>query len=106
MLPKRSRTAPSFKSGGTNTPRAVGNAGCVVRGVGEWEGERGAQRPAGWGARVAKGSRLEICRRQPPKVRMLRPPLLRARGRSSVGRASAFQAEGRGFEPRRPLVLA
>src|SRR5213593_769850 len=26
-----------------------------------------------------------------------------ARGRSSVGRASAFQAEGRGFEPRRPL---
>ncbi len=25
------------------------------------------------------------------------------RGRSSVGRASAFQAEGRGFEPRRPL---
>src|SRR5256884_9496548 len=29
-----------------------------------------------------------------------------ARGRSSVGRASAFQAEGRGFEPRRPLSLA
>src|SRR5437773_9469598 len=26
-----------------------------------------------------------------------------ARGRSSVGRASAFQAEGHGFEPRRPL---
>src|SRR2546421_8475348 len=26
------------------------------------------------------------------------------RGRSSVGRASAFQAEGRGFEPRRPLA--
>src|SRR5438067_10957151 len=25
------------------------------------------------------------------------------RGRSSVGRASASQAEGRGFEPRRPL---
>src|SRR5213595_2718307 len=28
----------------------------------------------------------------------------RARGRSSVGRASAFQAEGHGFEPRRPLL--
>src|SRR5947209_20607133 len=28
-----------------------------------------------------------------------------ARGRSSVGRASAFQAEGRGFEPRRPLLV-
>src|SRR5262245_24495618 len=27
------------------------------------------------------------------------------RGRSSVGRASASQAEGRGFEPRRPLHL-
>src|SRR5206468_9527190 len=27
-----------------------------------------------------------------------------ARGRSSVGRASASQAEGRGFEPRRPLL--
>ena len=27
-----------------------------------------------------------------------------ARGRSSVGRASAFQAEGRGFESRRPLL--
>jgi hypothetical protein len=28
---------------------------------------------------------------------------LAARGRSSVGRASASQAEGRGFDPRRPL---
>src|SRR5206468_7324672 len=28
-----------------------------------------------------------------------------ARGRSSVGRASAFQAEGHGFEPRRPLLV-
>src|SRR2546430_12132663 len=27
----------------------------------------------------------------------------RLRGRSSVGRASASQAEGRGFDPRRPL---
>ena len=26
-------------------------------------------------------------------------------GSSSVGRASAFQAEGRGFEPRLPLLL-
>ena len=30
----------------------------------------------------------------------------RSCGRSSVGRASAFQAEGRGFEPRRPLQAA
>src|SRR5205823_3706847 len=29
--------------------------------------------------------------------------LLARRGRSSVGRASASQAEGRGFDPRRPL---
>src|ERR1700736_4564859 len=29
--------------------------------------------------------------------------LTRLRGRSSVGRASASQAEGRGFDPRRPL---
>ena len=28
------------------------------------------------------------------------------RGSSSVGRASAFQAEGRGFEPRFPLKTA
>jgi hypothetical protein len=27
------------------------------------------------------------------------------RGRSSVGRASASQAEGRGFEPHRPLLI-
>ena len=32
------------------------------------------------------------------------PHHLVARGRSSVGRASAFQAEGHGFEPRRPLA--
>ena len=31
---------------------------------------------------------------------------LKARGCSSVGRASAFQAEGRGFESRRPLEVA
>ncbi len=31
-----------------------------------------------------------------------RPPIL-LRGSSSVGRASAFQAEGREFEPRLPL---
>ena len=33
------------------------------------------------------------------------PPLFILSGRSSVGRASASQAEGRGFEPRRPLQL-
>ena len=32
-------------------------------------------------------------------MRLKWPP----RGRSSVGRASASQAEGRGFDPRRPL---
>ena len=31
--------------------------------------------------------------------------LIRNCGSSSVGRASAFQAEGRGFEPRLPLKL-
>ena len=33
-----------------------------------------------------------------------RPVGKRVRGCSSVGRASAFQAEGRGFESRRPLA--
>ena len=51
---------------------------------------------------------------QPSKVRILLPPLKIARnisrgvfrgcGSSSVGRASAFQAEGRGFESRLPLL--
>src|SRR6266545_886924 len=41
---------------------------------------------------------------RPTKVRILPPPWGDgARGCSSVGRASAFQAEGRGFESRRPL---
>jgi hypothetical protein len=31
------------------------------------------------------------------------PPFMSKCGRSSVGRATAFQAVGRGFEPRRPL---
>ena len=55
---------------------------------------------------------------QPSKVRILLPPLehnlknacrwqafFKARGSSSVGRASAFQAEGREFEPRLPLDM-
>ena len=33
-----------------------------------------------------------------------RPAAVQERGCSSVGRASAFQAEGRGFESRRPLL--
>ena len=32
------------------------------------------------------------------------PTMVAVRGCSSVGRASAFQAEGRGFESRRPLA--
>lgn len=38
-----------------------------------------------------------------PRARRLPPPLPASCGSSSVGRASAFQAEGRGFEPRLPL---
>ena len=36
---------------------------------------------------------------------LLHPSSLLLGGCSSVGRASAFQAEGREFEPRRPLQL-
>jgi hypothetical protein len=42
----------------------------------------------------------------PSKVRILpSPPLLFVCGNSSVGRARAFQARGRGFESRFPLHL-
>ena len=40
----------------------------------------------------------------PSEVRILLPPPKKS-GSSSVGRASAFQAEGRGFEPRLPLAF-
>src|SRR2546430_12147077 len=54
---------------------------------------------------------LPICQREQtvnlPRLALRRfesfPHHFVARGRSSVGRASAFQAEGHGFEPRRPL---
>ena len=41
----------------------------------------------------------------PLKARKAKPIGLLICGSSSVGRASAFQAEGRGFEPRLPLKL-
>ena len=44
---------------------------------------------------------LQPSRDRPDRRRALE---CRPRGRSSVGRASASQAEGRGFEPRRPLL--
>ena len=43
----------------------------------------------------------------PSQVRILLPPqhLKKLSGNSSVGRATAFQAVGRGFEPRFPLIF-
>ncbi len=46
---------------------------------------------------------------QPSEVRTLPSPPVESHGtggNSSIGRASAFQAEGRGFEPRFPLHLS
>src|SRR3954447_2155701 len=57
-----------------------------------------------------KDRTTRACERQAPGRRLPMPrergrdcALLAPRGRSSVGRASASQAEGRGFDPRRPL---
>jgi hypothetical protein len=58
----------------------------------------------------AADARVENARRMPQVAhvsqRRAREATIRARcGRSSVGRASASQAEGRGFEPHRPLHI-
>src|SRR5213592_3615002 len=104
--------AKPYPEGGTrsgfSTPRAAWNAGCIVsrgggRGSERGEGsERGAtnrrggvpERPKGADCKSAALTRYEGSNPS---------PTTRGRGRSSVGRASAFQAEGHGFEPRRPL---
>src|SRR3989441_8267192 len=76
------------------TPRQR-NAGSVVRGSFEGEGAVGC--PSGQREQTVNLPRLALRRFESF------PHHFVARGRSSVGRASAFQAEGRGFEPRRPL---
>jgi hypothetical protein len=61
--------------------------------------------------RDPKRPRLAVRRQHPARRRRARPADERhrlsssQRGRSSVGRASASQAEGRGFEPHRPLSV-
>ena len=73
----------------------------------QWTGNGGVpERPKGADCKSA-GVRLrrfesfphhDVCRDEPVTADGS------CRGCSSVGRASAFQAEGRGFESRRPLV--
>src|SRR5207244_1555036 len=78
------------------TPRQR-HAGSVVRGSLEGEGAVGC--PSGQSEQTVNLPRLALRRFESF------PHHFVARGRSSVGRASAFQAEGRGFEPRRPLLV-
>ena len=67
------------------------------------------RRPAGALRARADREAVRGRRARPPRPRSTRAPETAARmpaprGRSSVGRASASQAEGRGFEPHRPLT--
>ena len=84
------------------TPRQR-HAGSVVSGSveGKGRGDGGGEGAVG----CASGQREQTVNL--PRLALRRfesfPHHFVARGRSSVGRASAFQAEGRGFEPRRPL---
>src|SRR5204862_4148726 len=91
--------APTFfMFGGIHTPRA-----CWKRGV-RCHWERRDDRGRGGVPEWPKGA---DCKSAGVSLRRFESfPHHSARGRSSVGRASAFQAEGRGFEPRRPLSLA
>src|SRR3989441_6903257 len=83
------------------TPRQR-HAGSVVRGSVEGEGAVGC--PSGQREQTVNLPRLALRRFESfPHHFVARGA--RARGRSSVGRASAFQAEGHGFEPRRPLLV-
>src|SRR2546425_10997105 len=83
------------------TPRQR-HAGSVVRGSFEGEGAVGC--PSGQREQTVNLPRLALRRFESfPHHFVARSAGARARGRSSVGRASAFQAEGHGFEPRRPL---
>src|SRR5436309_8139698 len=86
-LPKRKRNQ--------QTPRAATRGVCCQR---MFRGARGAVGcPSGQREQTVNLPRLALRRFESF------PHHFVARGRSSVGRASAFQAEGHGFEPRRPL---
>ena len=75
---------------GSNPTPTMVEAGEADEAVGADEKRSASAALTAWGSVVLGGG--------PP-----RPPA-ETRGCSSVGRASAFQAEGRGFEPRRPLL--
>src|SRR6267154_2353424 len=88
-LPKRKRKQ--------QTPRAATRGVCRQ---GMFRGARGAVGcPSGQREQTVNLPRLALRRFESF------PHHFVARGRSSVGRASAFQAEGHGFEPRRPLLV-
>src|SRR5439155_10579774 len=91
---------PSLRN--QQTPRAAKRGVCC-------QGKRRGRGRGGVPERP-KGADCKSAALSATKVRILPPPLCGARragarGRSSVGRASAFQAEGHGFEPRRPLLV-
>ena len=90
------RNTPTSRSATRGSARRPCRAG---RSPGNREAVRGrrAQAPSArrsWPRQSAAKRRARLARLPPP------------RGRSSVGRASASQAEGRGFEPHRPLLKA
>src|SRR5438552_4768880 len=93
------------KKRGTNKPRASDTRGRLsaevsrARGRGDGGGEGAVGCPSGQREQTVNLPRLALRRFESF------PHHFVPRGRSSVGRASAFQAEGRGFEPRRPLLV-
>src|SRR5204862_4675788 len=90
-----------FEFGGTHTPRALGTRGALSLGRKNDLGERERCRRGG----VPEWPKGADCKSAGVSLRRFESfPHHLARGRSSVGRASAFQAEGHGFEPRRPLA--
>ena len=93
-----------FARRSTHTPRQV-HAGCVVSGIGKLHRCGGASDVGEtWRGGVPEWPKGADCKSAGVSLRRFESfPHHSARGRSSVGRASAFQAEGRGFEPRRPL---
>src|SRR5438445_2605823 len=91
---KRNQQTPRQRHGGSVVSGSVEGKG---RGDGGGEGAVGC--PSGQREQTVNLPRLALRRFESF------PHHFVARGRSSVGRASAFQAEGRGFEPRRPLLV-
>src|SRR5512145_542297 len=95
------------------TPRAATRGVCcqgklvprvrVIRGIQSCEGAVGC--PSGQREQTVNLPRLALRRFEYFPHHSWQRARVGARGRSSVGRASAFQAEGRGFEPRRPLLV-